>query len=108
MSLKAKYPASSIDEARYNSIIDDLLHRLFPICRSITGKGLRDTLRIISEYVPLDLIEIPSGTKIFDWKIPLEWNIRDAFIKNATGERIVDLTYFHKLSSQTFAHRFRN
>ena len=90
MSLEAKYPTSCINEATYRRIIDDLLHRLFPICRSITGKGLRDTLGIISEYIPLDLIEIPSGTEIFDWKVPLEWNIRDAFIKKKPGERIVD------------------
>jgi len=82
--------AESIDAVEYGRLIDDLLHRLFPICRSITGEGLRTTLKIISDHVPLKLIEVPSGTKIFDWEVPDEWTICDAYIKNAVGERIVD------------------
>src|SRR5213593_3940312 len=82
--------AESIDAVEYGRLIDDLLHRLFPICRSITGEGLRTTLKIISDHVPLKLIEVPSGTKIFDWEVPDEWTIRDAYIKNAAGERVVD------------------
>lgn len=72
-----------------------LVRRLFPICRSITGEGVRETLRIIREHVPLEIQEVPSGTKVFDWNVPREWNIRDAWIKNAAGERIVD---FKKLN----------
>ena len=72
-----------------------LMRRLFPICRSITGEGVRETLRIIREHVPIEIQEVPSGTKVLDWNVPREWNIRDAWIKNAAGERIVD---FKKLN----------
>ncbi len=67
-----------------------LMERLFPICRSITGTGVRDTLEIIKEYVPLTITEIPSGSKVYDWIVPKEWNIHDAYIKNEAGKRIVD------------------
>jgi aminopeptidase-like protein len=69
---------------------DDLLHRLFPICRSITGDGLRQTLQLLSGYTPFDLHEIPSGTHCYDWTIPDEWNVRDAFIEDSSGRRVVD------------------
>lgn len=63
---------------------------LFPICRSITGNGVRETLKLVGKRIPLAVHEIPSGTQVFDWKVPLEWNIRDAYIKNVRGERVVD------------------
>ena len=63
---------------------------LFPLCRSITGHGVRATLQAIAQRIPLELHEIPSGTPVLDWTVPQEWNIRDAFIKNARGERLVD------------------
>ncbi|MDQ4145911.1 MAG: DUF4910 domain-containing protein [Actinomycetota bacterium] len=63
---------------------------LFPICRSITGDGLRATLRAIAQRIPLDLHEVATGTQVFDWTVPNEWNIRDAYIKNSRGERVVD------------------
>ncbi|SPP66177.1 conserved hypothetical protein [Nitrospira lenta] len=63
---------------------------LFPICRSITGNGVRETLKQIGKRISLTVHEVPSGTQVFDWKVPLEWNIRDAYIKNARGERVVD------------------
>jgi aminopeptidase-like protein len=83
-------PAACINDEIYSSLIENLLQRLFPICRSITGEGLRTTLKIISEHVPLDMTEMPSGMEVFDWQIPNEWNIKDAFIKNSDGERVVD------------------
>jgi aminopeptidase-like protein len=70
--------------------MNELMHKLYPICRSITGNGLRDTLRIIQEYIPLTMHEIPTGTKVFDWTVPKEWNIKDAYIKNSNGDRIID------------------
>jgi len=70
--------------------MSQLLQRLFPICRSITGQGVRTTLQILQEHIPLQIYEIPSGTKVFDWTIPPEWNIKDAWIKNSRGEKIID------------------
>lgn len=63
---------------------------IFPICRSITGDGVRETLARINEIVPLTVSEVPSGTQSFDWIIPDEWNIRDAYIKDEAGNKIVD------------------
>ena len=67
-----------------------LARELQPICRSITGDGLRETLRILSRELPLNIREVPSGTNVLDWTVPNEWNIRDAYIKNGRGERLVD------------------
>lgn len=66
-----------------------LVRELYPICRSITGPGTRATLQAIGRVVPLTLIEVPTGTKVFDWEVPREWTIRDAWIANAAGERVV-------------------
>ncbi len=63
---------------------------LFPICRSITGKGTRETLQRIAGRIPLKLTEIPTGTRVFDWEIPQEWNINDAYIIDPKGNKIVD------------------
>jgi aminopeptidase-like protein len=67
-----------------------LISELYPICRSITGNGVRETLRIIQNRIPLTIHEIPSGTPVFDWNVPREWNIRDAYVKNSFGDRIID------------------
>jgi aminopeptidase-like protein len=67
-----------------------LAARLFPTCRSITGDGVRETLREIGTHIKLEVHEVPTGTPVFDWTIPREWNIRDAYIKNERGEKIVD------------------
>jgi aminopeptidase-like protein len=68
-----------------------LVRELYPIGRSITGPGLRATVSRLSEVVPLEITEVPSGTKVFDWTVPDEWSIEDAFIEAASGERVVDL-----------------
>ncbi|MBW4453343.1 MAG: DUF4910 domain-containing protein [Nostoc indistinguendum CM1-VF10] len=87
-------------EINTNINVNDISHKmyqlisdLYPLCRSITGDGLRKTLDIIQKNIPLSIHDIPTGTEVFDWTIPKEWNIRDAFIKNSQGEKIID---FHE------------
>jgi aminopeptidase-like protein len=63
---------------------------LYPICRSITGRGVRETLREIRKRIPLEMHEVRSGTKVFDWTVPLEWNVTDAYVMNREGERVID------------------
>jgi aminopeptidase-like protein len=63
---------------------------LYPICRSITGEGLRQTLRYIAEHIPLVIHEVPSGTKVLDWEVPLEWNVRGAFVATNAGDKVID------------------
>ena len=76
--------------ADFGHRIHSFVSELYPICRSITGNGLRETLRRIGERIPLRVYEIASGTQAFDWVVPREWNIREAYIKNSRGERIID------------------
>ena len=65
--------------------------KLYPICRSITGSGVRKTLKIIKkEFTKLKIHSVPSGSKVFDWNIPPEWNIRDAYILDKDNKKIVD------------------
>ncbi len=64
---------------------------LFPICRSLTGAGVRDTLSYLKKLLPdLDVHEIKSGDNVLDWQVPQEWNIKDAYVKNEKGEKIID------------------
>lgn len=79
-----------LDTAPLGDEMHALATKLYPICRSITGNGVRETLRILQELIPLDIREVPSGTPVFDWTVPREWNIRDAYVKNEAGERIID------------------
>ena len=70
-----------------------LCKELFPICRSITGDGTRKSLNILKEQInDLEIYEVPTGTKCFDWEIPKEWNINDAYIINPDNQKIVALT----------------
>src|SRR3954451_19439173 len=81
---------STLDRTAIGAELQARIRRLYPICRSITGNGLRETLSILAEEVPLTQEEVATGTPVFDWTVPKEWNIRDAWIKNRRGERIVD------------------
>ncbi len=62
----------------------------YPICRSITGNGVRETLRLLQRIVPLEIHEVPTGTPVFDWTVPREWNVTDAYVADSTGERLID------------------
>ena len=68
----------------------ELMQRLFPFCRSLTGSGVRETFDVLDEYIPLVRTEIASGTQVFDWTVPDEWNIRDAYVATPDGNRVID------------------
>jgi len=68
----------------------NLVSELFPICRSITGNGVRLTLDILKKHIPINIHEVPSGTQVFDWNVPKEWNIKDAYVLDETGTKIID------------------
>lgn len=70
--------------------LEDYFDRLWPICRSITGNGLRETLTILKEIIPIKIHEVPTGTEVFDWVVPKEWNVTDAYIIAPSGEKICD------------------
>ena len=79
---------TSFDPKEVGQEMYALVEKLYPICRSITGNGFRETLNIIKEHIPLEVHEIPTGTQVFDWTVPKEWNIRDAYVKDSKGERL--------------------
>ena len=80
----------SIDVNEIGKEMYGLIEELYPICRSITGNGARQSLDIINKHITLTIQEIPTGTKVFDWTIPKEWNIRDAWVKNSKGDKVID------------------
>jgi len=80
---------NGFDRAQAGWEMHDLMAELFPICRSITGNGVRSTLERLARDIPLERVEIPSGTQVLDWTVPREWNIRDAYIKDSSGHKIV-------------------
>ena len=84
--MKAGYVAPDGSGAAMHALIRDL----FPICRSITGDGFRESLQRVSQVTPIALSNVPTGTTVFDWTVPKEWNIRDAWIADSSGRRVVD------------------
>ncbi len=78
------------DQAELGEELHSFAAQLYPICRSITGAGIRETLAAIQKRIPLTVTQVASGTAVFDWTVPQEWNIRDAYIKDASGKRVVD------------------
>jgi aminopeptidase-like protein len=88
MSLNLTNLTCSLDEIKDEMY--SLMENLFPICRSITGNGVRQTLEILQNLIPLSQYEIPTGTKVFDWIVPKEWNINDAYISDSSGKKVVD------------------
>ncbi len=95
--------------------LHELCADLFPICRSITGDGVRATLEILRRQLPIEVHEVPSGTPVLDWTVPQEWNIRDAYVADAAGNRIVDfrrsnlhvLGYSHPVRERMSLERLR-
>jgi aminopeptidase-like protein len=83
----SSFPA---DSAQIGEEIHDLICRLYPICRSITGNGVRATLRNVREQIALKIDEVATGTQVFDWTVPKEWNIKAAYIKDSQGRKVVD------------------
>ncbi|EKQ67876.1 hypothetical protein OsccyDRAFT_4170 [Leptolyngbyaceae cyanobacterium JSC-12] len=82
--------ANACDLEQLSSKMYHLISELYPICRSITGNGVRKTLHILQQYISLEMHEVPTGTQVFDWTVPKEWNVRDAYVKNSLGERVID------------------
>jgi aminopeptidase-like protein len=79
-----------IDLKKSGIEMHQLIADLYPICRSITGNGFRESLRILKQHIPLETHEVATGTEVFDWTVPREWNIRDAYVKNSRGEKVID------------------
>jgi len=80
----------AIDSSLIGDKLFSIVKDLYPICRSITGDGIRVTLDYLSQTIPLSIHEVASGTAVFDWFVPKEWNIRDAYIKDSSGRTVVD------------------
>lgn len=95
------------DPSRLGDELYDLVAELYPICRSITGDGFRRSLQILGEHIPLTLHEVPTGTEVLDWSVPREWNIRDAYVKDAQGRRVIDFRAhnLHVVSYSAPVHR---
>ncbi|MDG1262020.1 MAG: DUF4910 domain-containing protein [Flavobacteriales bacterium] len=70
--------------------LESYFDRLWPICRSLTGDGVRETLAILQEVVPMELFSVASGSTVFDWTVPKEWNINEAYILDPSGQKIID------------------
>ncbi|MGB0423147.1 MAG: DUF2172 domain-containing protein, partial [Flavobacteriales bacterium] len=79
MPLNSKQELTELEQ-----VFDDL----WPICRSLTGDGVRESLDIIEKWMPLKRTAVPSGSSVYDWTVPKEWNIRDAYIITPEGEKI--------------------
>lgn len=88
--------ATLATQEKTTTIVGDQMHKLmtelFPICRSITGKGVHQTLNILKKEIPLSIHKVPTGTTVFDWEVPREWDINEAYVKNSRGEKIIDFT----------------
>jgi aminopeptidase-like protein len=81
---------SDLDSPELGRRLHAFVSELYPVCSSITGNGLREILRRIGQRIPLEIHEVPTGTQVFDWTVPREWNIRDAYVRNSRGEKIID------------------
>lgn len=90
--MKSSFLGEEIDLSELSEICTQLFEDLFPLPRSLTGEANRTSLKRLSEVVPLNIHEIPSGTSVFDWRVPDEWNVEEAWLKTAEGEVLADFT----------------
>ena len=88
--VNAHFEKSAIDQAEMGREMHAFIGQMYPLCRSITGAGFRETLSMVNRHIPIEIHEVPTGTPVFDWTVPKEWNIRDAYVKNRAGERVID------------------
>lgn len=95
------------DKHTVGTEMHQLMSELYPLCRSITGDGIRETLKIIGAHISLAVNEVPTGTKVFDWTIPKEWNVKGGYIKNSKGEKVVDFkdSNLHVLNYSVPVHK---
>ena len=86
-----------------SQLMEEYFDRLWPICRSITGNGVRQSIQILQELIPLETHEVTSGKTVFDWQVPAEWNVSDAYIITPTGEKVADfkVNNLHLMSYST-------
>jgi aminopeptidase-like protein len=96
-----------LDRDAIGKELHDRIRRLYPICRSITGNGVRQTIRTIGEEIKIEAEEVATGTAVYDWTVPREWNVRDGWIKNRKGERVVDFnaSNLHVVSYSVPVHK---
>src|SRR5690606_27248811 len=90
LALESTMNAEPQTDGALGAAMNALVRRLYPICRSISGPGVRETLAILSETYPITVREVATGTQAFDWEAPKEWRVRDAYIAAADGRRVVD------------------
>ena len=96
-----------INMNKFSQEMYQFISDLYPICRSITGNGFRETMHLIKNHIPLTTHEVPTGTEVFDWTVPKEWNIKDAYVKNLKGERVIDFkkSNLHVVSYSVPVHK---
>jgi aminopeptidase-like protein len=106
VSMNLQELIAGADPGEAGGAMHALATELFPFCRSITGEGVRQTLRRLQNDLPLKLHEVPTGTQVFDWTVPKEWNVRDAWIKDPSGRKVVDFneSNLHVLNYSTPVH----
>ncbi len=104
--MSARRLLAELDLASAGAELYGLVERAYPICRSITGEGVRATLALLGEGLPLEVHEVPTGTHVLDWEVPREWNVREAWIEDPAGRRVVDFAD-HNLHLLGYSAPFR-
>jgi aminopeptidase-like protein len=89
-SMDNRFGEMPIEGEQIGEQMQAFVAQMYPLCRSITGAGFRETLAMVQCHIPLEIHEVPTGTPVFDWTVPKEWNIRDAYVKDSAGRRVID------------------